>query len=308
MSKTRLKRHKLYKNWVCPRSIAESTYPAEAALLESIREEANPVFVPFPFVYTDNDDYHYHLAFMVEAVELLPLKMDLAFDSSWRAFESYYKRCVNGGNGFKLQNIAPALGVNLDASAHISTELDRLLSSTPVQSCEYFTQRILRDWQIAGTDYQRIWNRLTIPAGKHPTFELLLPEIAAKYSAPNPTPGDMRKASTLMRLVLKGDEVNLKGKLFRVPRSERISFLLNALLYTFRNDRFHGNVQPPFKSSLGTLKTYAHAHYCLIWAHFLFLYLISSVQPAFVPLDLLASNTGDNLRAFETLYRKRLLS
>lgn len=308
MSKTRLKRHKLYKDWVCPSLIEESSYPAESALRESISANASPVFVPFPFGYTDDDDYHYHLAFLVEAVELMPLKMDLAFDSTWRAFESFYKRCVNGGAGFQLQQIAPALGASLDATAHLSVELDLLLSSIPVQSCEYFTQRILRDWQIAGTDYHRIWNRLTNPAGKHPIFELLLPEIAAKYSAPNPTPGDMRKASTLMRLVLKGDEVNLNGKLFVVPRSERISFLLNALLYTFRNDRFHGNIQPPFKSSLGTLKTYAHAHYCLIWAHFLFLVLIPSVQPAFVPLNLLASNTGDNLRAFKTLYRKQLLS
>lgn len=306
MSKIRVKRHNHYKDWVLQAELPDSPYPAECALVERLRTKPSKVFTPYPFPFTDNDDYHYHLAFLVEAVELLPLKIDLSFDAVWRAFESFYKSHVIAPNDFKLGQEAPDLAAKIDTQSEHSQLLDTLLKNIPVQSCEYLIERIMRQWQRPNSDYQLIWNRLNNPANRHRSVTSLLASIAAKYNAPSPALGDQRKAAMLLRLALQGTEVDLSGTKIRLPRAERISFLINALLYTFRNDRFHGNMQPPFKSSVGTLQTYAHAQYCFIWGHFLFLFSTTLSTPTFANHPQLAENTRQNLEAFCEFYGSHL--
>ncbi len=277
-------------------------------MVERLRTKPSRLFFPYPFPYTDNDDYHYHLAFLVEAVELLPLKIDLSFDAVWRAFESFYKNHVIIPKDFKLNQEAPGLAAKIDAQTEHNTLLDELLRNIPVQSCEYLGERILGQWQLPNTDYQLIWNRLNNPPNKHPKVNDLLGRIAAKYRAPRSSIGDKRKAAMLLRLALQGAEVDVEGTKVQLPRSERISFLINALLYTFRNDRFHGNMQPPFKSSVGTLQTYAHAQYCFIWGHFLFLFSSTLSTPPFAEHQSLANNTRQNLAAFCDFYGSHLMA
>jgi hypothetical protein len=305
VSKIRIKRHKHYKNWVLVAELRHSPYPAEAALIERLQLKPSKVFIPYPFPYADNDTYHYHLAFLVEAVELLPLKIDLAFDAVWRAFESFYKSLI-APKDFKLGQEAPGLAAKIDAQPEHGVLLDELLGNIPVQSCEYLIERILGKWQSPNSDYHLIWNRLNNPPNKHTNVTNLLTRIAAKYKAPSPAVTDQRKAAMLLRLALQGIEVHVEGTRIQLPRAERISFLINALLYTFRNDRFHGNMQPPFKSSVGTLQTYAHAHYCFIWGHFLFLFSTALSTPAFAIQQQLAENTAQNLNLYCQFYASHL--
>lgn len=308
MSKIRVKRHNHYKEWALQSELPESPYPAEAALVERLRARPNKLFFPYPFPFTDNDDYHYHLAFLVEAIELLPLKIDLSFDAVWRAFEAFYKNHVIAPKDFKLGQEAPALAARIDAQTEHGALLDDLLKNIPVQSCEYLVERILGQWHLPNSDYLLIWNRLNNPPNKHLSITNLLTRIAAKYKAPSPALENQRKAAMLLRLALQGAEVDVEGTNIQLPRAERISFLINALLYTFRNDRFHGNMQPPFKSSVGTLQTYAHAQYCFIWGHFLFLFSTTLSTPAFANHQELAENTGRNLSAFCDFYGSHLMA
>jgi hypothetical protein len=302
MSKWRIQRHKHYVAWQMGQQ-PDFPYPAEAAMMERLAATGNRLFVPYPFPYTDDDTYHYHLAFLVEAVDLLPLKMDLSFDAVWRAFESMYTRSI-APKKYKLHEQAPIVASDIVAHVVLDQAVRDLLSSVPMQSCEYLAQRIFDGWRDPLTDWERIWNRLNNRRHGHVTH--LLEEIAIKYSAPVIALDDRRKVAILLRLALHGEEVDLQGAKIKIPVEERISFLLNALLYTFRNDRFHGGMQPPFKSSKGTLRTYTHAHYCFLWAHFLFLYALAKVQAAVVELHLLADNIGHNLEVYKKIYGKKI--
>jgi hypothetical protein len=306
MSKIRVKRHDHYKEWALKGDLPNSYYPAEAAFVNRLQTRPSQLFYPYQFPYVDSDVYHYHVAFLVEAVELLPLKMDLSFDAIWRAFEAFYKNSVMPQRDFKLNQEAPGLAANIDAKCELNLLLDDMFKNIPVQSCEYLVERIFQQWQIPSTDYTKIVNRLNNPAGNHLTIVDFLNRVAAKYRAPNLHPDNHRKAAMLLRLALDGQEVDVQGSKITLPRSERISFFINALLYTFRNDRFHGNVQPPFKSSVGTLQTYAHVHYCLIWAHFLLLFSMAISNPPFVKHRRLAENTQRNLVAFRDFYGSHL--
>jgi hypothetical protein len=306
MSNIRVQRHSHYKDWELPTELSTSPYPAESALIERLAAKPGKMFYPYPFPYTEDDDYHYHLAFLVEAVELLPLKIDLSFDAVWRAFESYYASRVVAPKPFKLGDEAPDLAALIDRQPEHDLNLNQLLSNIPSQCCEYLAKRVFREWRVAGTDYQKIWNRLNNPAGRHSSVITLLTKMAEKYNAPNMTDAERRKAAMLLRLALSGTEVDVLGTKIALPRAERISFLFNALLYTFRNDRFHGSMQPPFKSSVGTLHTYAHAHYCFIWGHFLFLFSTTLSAPSLVRHQELAENTGQNITAFCGFYGSHL--
>lgn len=312
MSSIRIKRHDLYKNWALPKTPHDSPFPAESALFNRLKERPTAFFHPYQFSYTDDDAYNYHLAFLVEAVELLPDKVDTSFDAVWRAFESYYGGQVIAPKDFKIQQEAPGIATDLACESELQPALDQLLKIIPVQSCEYLTQRIMKDWGIdmignTRTDYRLIFNRLENPPGKHPQVIPFLEKVARKYGAPSPVPDSARRAAMLLRLALHGDEVEIDGSKITLPQDQRISFLINALLYTFRNDRFHGNMQPPFKSSVGTLQTYAHAHYCFLWAHFLFLFALSKKMPS-ITSSKIAVNTIQNLTTFSTFYDKHLMA
>jgi hypothetical protein len=306
MSKVRLQRHNQYKGWQLSEVPMDSVFPAEAALAQRIRETGDELFAPYQFSFHEDDAYHYHLAFLVEAVELLPLKIDLAFDAIWRAFESLYAKQLPPPMAFKLGDIAPSFAGQIEATSEHDILLNRLLEMIPVQSCEYIAQRIFRTWNQPQSDYQKIWNRLENPPNNHNEIKDLLGRVATKYAAPNFVHGDERKAAMLLRLVIQGSEVEVGGVRITVPRAQRISFLLNALLYTFRNDRFHGSMQPPFKSSIGTIRTYAHVHYCFIWAHYLFLFRAMKNTPALAEAAELAANTLRNLESMGRIYGKHL--
>ena len=306
MSKVRLQRHNRYKGWLLSEVPPDSIFPAEAALVQRIRETEDQVFSPYQFSFHEDDTYHYHLAFLVEAVELLPLKLDLAFDAIWRAFESLYAKQLPPPTAFKLGDIAPSFAAQIDATSEHDILLNRLLEIIPAQSCEYIAQRIFRTWRQPQSDYQKIWNRLQNPSNNHDEIRGLLGRIATKYSAPNFALGDERKVAMLLRLMIQGTEVEVGGIKTTVPRSQRISFLLNALLYTFRNDRFHGSMQPPFKSSVGTIRTYAHVHYCFIWAHYVFLFRAMMHTPALADASGLAANTLRNVDSMIRIYGKHL--
>lgn len=302
MSKTRLERHRHYVNWRLDADL-DVSYPAEAAMMDRLVSTGNVLFVPYPFKYTDDAEFHFHLAFLVEAIELMPLKIDLSFDAVWRAFESVYKKAI-APNDFKLGQESPIVAKKIDKSADLDEVLNELFSAIPMQTCEYIVKRIFDTWRSHNSDWQKIWNRLNNPAPFHSDVRRLLEKMAAKYGAPKLQPVEQRKAAGLIRIALDGKEVNVNGTTIKLSRQERISFLVNALLYTFRNDRFHGSMQPPFKSSKGSLKTYAHTHYCFLWAHLLFLYSLGALLPKVVSHALISENTAKNLEAFRELYGK----
>ncbi len=242
----------------------------------------------------------------------MPEKLDLSFDAVWKAFESFYARHVIAPRDFKLHQEAPEIAKQIDSETKLQPVLAQLLEFIPIQSCKYIVQRIMLHWEVEKvgsnkTDYKLIWSRLTNPIGNHDDVTNLLHLIAKKYGAPSLTPDSSRKAAMLLRLALGGLEVEVQGTRTSIPQKQRVSFLINALLYTFRNDRFHGNMQPPFKSSLGTLQTYAHTHYCFLWAHLLFLFAVSKRLPNSVSIQDLANNTIANIETFSEFYGKHLL-
>jgi hypothetical protein len=134
----------------------------------------------------------------------------------------------------------------------------------------------------------------------------LLPEIAQKYSAPNVSQSDLRKSAMLLRKIFKGEKIKVGLFDDNFSLTERFSLLILGVLYTFRNDRFHGDMHPPFKSSLATLQTYAHAHFCFLATHHVFIQSLEEARWASANYNETALTLARNIDDFEQLYGKHL--
>ena len=315
MSQTRLARHNHYKNWMPPTSLPRSAYPAEDALSTAFEGVTTSLFSPYQFKYTTNNRYHYYLTFLIESLDLFPTHLDLAFDSCWRAFEAVCRDDVAYTLGKSVKQLTPFIARAISTNSTYQPCLGQLLSYIPVQACEYLAKRIYTDWPPDGDDSKNstlIMKRVGFgpgnpPIPNYPASVGLLKEIAIKYAAPALNADSIRRIATLLKKALNGDALIVGTQSCSLSLEERTALLIGALLYTFRNDRFHANIQPPFKSSTGTLQTYAHVHYCFIACHMLVLFGLSEAGIITRDDAAICDNTIDNLTAYRDFYRRHLV-
>jgi hypothetical protein len=182
-----------------------------------------------------------------------------------------------------------------------------LTGSIPAQSCEYFTDRLFSGYHITSPtgSSKRILDRLKLASTNVNLLELIH-NTAAKYGAPIMTTQNSRKAAMLFRKALQGTVVNVSSFTGSLSVAERLSLILLGILYTFRNDRFHGDLHPPFKSSLATLQTYTHAHFSFLVTYFLFLQTLHFSNKVPFKSDNIDQNITSNIQIFTQLYGKHI--
>lgn len=311
MGKTRLNRHKHYVSWQLSAPLPTSDYRAEQALIDAIQRTNSELFRTCSLPFTEDNDYHYTLSFLLEAIDLLPLHIDLTFDTMWRAFESLFiNHYPFSGNGISITTKTPEFAECLSSNSGYIPNLERLLQNIPFQSCEYLGSRIFDEWAHPITScsnrvLRRIRSMSEDNSIKLPTIIPALKDIAQKYGCPNHDLQKHRKLSGLIRLLIQGQSVEILGHTYLMTLKERIALIIGGMLYTFRNDRFHANVQPPFKSTRATLKTYTHAHYCMIFTHSILLFALVEICGAFKH-DPVIQNIEHNTDLLIDLYGKHV--
>lgn len=165
--------------------------------------------------------------------------------------------------------------------------IESALHAGPQQAWEFMTDR----WLVSPD--HRVLRRIADPDDpEHQCTHHLLKAIASQYSD-LATLADQRNAGRLIRLVMRGEQVNVDGEQFRLDLRQRTRLLLAGLLYTLRNDRVHGSMPSPFTSSAATLKTYTLPHYAFAVTYFLF--LVTAVERGHVQIS--AQTLTRNLQA-----------
>lgn len=304
MTKLRVQRVNYINQWQLDVECLDSIFPAERELIERIRSSQTSYFEPVMLTHSNNDRYHYYLNFIVESLELLPLKVDLAFDTCWKGFESLlFEHSVNWK---KAHEVLSSYAIDYEC-AQCSQYSDgkamiaRLMNAIPVQTCEYISLKLLNSDQ----ESKQIIDRLAWK-NNNAKFLTLLSEMKQKYGAPNLSPSDRRKSALLLRKVFQGENIKVGSFEDSLSLTERFSLLLLGVLYTFRNDRFHGGVQPPFKSSVAKLRTYAHAHFCFLATYHIFVQSLENSKWAKTNHSKTAIILLRNINYFEQLYGRHL--
>lgn len=281
---------------------ARPPLPIERAFLERVSRTGRPFFQPLELPDHGDVDYHRQISYLVDAFDSLPGRVDIAFDSSWKALESASKAVAAGNVTDRLKKLAA--GNLLHAEV-----VEKLLCGMPAQSCEYLFKRLVVDFlSLPTTDEQeRHQPNRRLRDLQDPDLETLVADLQRRYGAG----GDYeqhRKGAMLLRRAVAGEVVDLDGVKVQLDLRARTAILLSGLLYTARNDRFHGESFSPFVSSAATLRTYTHPYYLFLASHSLLTSLWAGDR-AGIGLDrnLVSANVTENLESARQLFGRHWL-
>jgi hypothetical protein len=240
---------------------AKFEFPAERKFFAKMKAAGlSQGMVAVPLDSSDNHQFQFYLGYLIDALDMLPMRPDHAFDHIWKALDAEF---------FIVQKEL----VNLSAS-RFDAFVDKVLNDPnaavafmdylkliPFQTCEYAAKRVI---QASATNDNN--SNILLSRAKQSLGSQFVDCLVSKYPPANngkPSPANQRKAGRLLKLVFDGKEVELAGAKFNIAAENQARFLVKVVLANSRNERFHGGVFPPFRSSSAKLSTYAHAYFLL---------------------------------------------
>ncbi|MCZ9300750.1 hypothetical protein [Corynebacterium marquesiae] len=270
-----------------------SQLPVEQAFADRVKQKADVFFKPIAVNDVDSIAFHRELSYLIDAFDSLPWRVDIAFDSTWKAFELETSETYGGNATDRLKETAG------DVESKV---IERLCSKIPVQSCEYLFKRLVSD-SLDGSIGHGLNQRIL-----HSTddkIRMLLNHLREAYGGGSAE--FRRKGAMLLRLAMQGDMLTLGDVTeFRLDTTSRARILISLFLYTTRNERFHGESFSPFVSSAARLRTYTHPYFAFLSSYYLLLSLWMEKRPLAMDVDLdgLIESLDDNFKmAFEVFGR-----
>ncbi|MCW0368527.1 hypothetical protein NB699_003510 [Xanthomonas sacchari] len=243
-------------------------FPAEEALVHRLaKHNLVSIFLPANLVHVENHGFHSLLAHCIDALDYLPLRPDFAFDQIWKALDAEFFRLVEVSANTNSQSRFSVFATYIASSPNCSNSHFALAPHIPLQTCEFFAKRLLDSTAYPNEQHsEKFMKRVkaTLGAG-------LLAAIGAKYDIdwlmPDKRADTQRRLGGLFKLIIGGNKITLDANSYQLSPAEVARLLISTVLPQFRNERFHGSVRPPFRSSSATLKTYAHSYFLLIYAY-----------------------------------------
>lgn len=262
MRKAPLKRTQLNNDW--PNISPDQKYFECEIEFKKLLESKNidQLFKPAQLNFLDDYKFQMLLAHILDSLDMLPLRPDLAFDNLWKKIDSIAlkKQLSNGNQNIsRFDFIIDELSKNDENFSIFNIYLQYL----PLQTCEYIAKRLIQEY--GKRDPKGNLNNLSKRANsllgaeavqafieKYPRQENGKPNATDTFQA-----GKCLKILFSTRKIILGD--NDKEYTFE---SKNLSiFLIKTILPMYRNERFHGAVFPSFRSSKATISSYAHAYY-----------------------------------------------
>jgi hypothetical protein len=276
-------------------------------------------FRPVNFNYSNEKYFQRSVAYILDSLDFLPNRPDLAFDFIWRAIDFLTAQSVMEENiPFNNDKDILKASVNIiwtnyfNNNTNIKNDLLLLLQRMPVQSCEYLFKRIYSTYDESkpNNPNKEIARLIGFDGGTVRNIEAkkIIDLIKAKY--PYSDSIQRRKGSRFLYRYIKGDELTLSTEdqtyTIQADFSQTLNFLINGILYTFRNDRAHGGVFSPFRSSKATLRTYAHCSFSFLLGYYLLIALLHNRDSNLIIEESLHTNYSTNIELFIKLYGRSL--
>jgi len=265
------------------------------------------ILKPIKLPVVEDFQFQRLLSFKIDIYEQLPFRPDIGFDLAWRTFEAYstYFSDLSNWSTTKTWKILKKVSEDilepqLNNNHNLNNAFETLRDSIPLQACEYLIRRMLEPTTASIKSQQN----MIIDRFKDAAGERLYEAVKKKY--PSLTPESQRRAGMLLQLIVRGERVEIEGTNFQLCREQILKLLINGILYTYRNERFHGDAFSPFKSSKTRIKTYAHSYYSLITVYFFITILI--LNDARCPIDAseLALSLADNTSRYNLVFSNQI--
>lgn len=215
--------------------------------------------------------FHRQVSYLIDAFDLCPYRVDLAFDSVWRAFEQSISEKE------KMETVTDNL-LHLAKDDDLDhTLVAGLCKNIPMQSCEYLFKRLMPPGDNE-TDKRGEGVRNRIRNLNNQEINQLVDFLHTNY--PNNTDTERRNGAVFLRKVLRKEQLE-HGQLknFELSDVARAHVLLSLFLYTARNERVHGDSFSPFLSSTASIKTYTHPYYAFLSTYYLLMSIWTKIFP-----------------------------
>ncbi|MDU6249699.1 MAG: hypothetical protein E6612_12395, partial [Paeniclostridium sordellii] len=259
---------------------------------------------------------------IMDALDNLPYRPDIAFEFYWKAIDNLLKLLDTSSTTskeqlqFSIRQVWIKKANNNEKLNDLFSELTYQIKST---SAKYLYKRLYENY-----DKRVRFENQSIKSTRQLLMRLkdyhsdlssnniynIIEYIGYQYGYDNRNSYEkIHKGSRFLMLLLKRKNLVLKNNIevngrltnsIKLNLEEQFNFMINGLLYTFRNDRFHGNIISPFRSSLSKFETYSHPFYCLIWAELLLLLLLEEL--GFADMDSIIKHCTKNLNFYKELF------
>ncbi len=233
--------------------------PIEKAFDDRVENTGGQFFKPVAVKDLDDVVFHREISYLIDAFDALPKRVDQAFDSAWKAFELETAPFA----GRRITDRLETASLRLDAAV-----VAAICAAVPAQTCEYAYKRLVADF-IDERAEEGLKSRVRVRST--PQLDQLLDYLKQTYGGSS-SQGARRKGAMLLRRALRGETLTLgDADGFRLDGESLSRFLVLLLLYTARNERFHGTSFSPFVSSDATISTYSHPYFLFLASYYLLL-------------------------------------
>ena len=292
---TKLLRLKYHNDW--PKRFQ---FPAEEAF-DALMHERGIVrtLVPANLALSDDHTFQSYLGFIIDALDMLPMRPDLAFEHLWKALDAEFfivQQEIGNHNCSRFDGFVDKVLNDPKTAAGFL----QYLPSIPLQTCEYGAKRVIEASSRNDNHSNTLLGRAKSAVG-----EPFINELVCKFPPSanhKPSSSDQRNAGRLFKMLFNGQAIELNGTQFAFTDKQRALFVIKVILANSRNERFHGGVFPPFRSSAATTSTYSHAYYLFHISYALLLDVFLYREYGVIQIDDVRQAIVANVSVFNQLF------
>jgi len=280
-------------------------------------ETGKKLFSPMSYSYSTDREYNIAISFMIDALDMLPNYPNFAFEFIFKAVDIYSEKLYATIPQLtqRLQNLVDYEITNLFSNTNFLKVVEKLFKEIPNSTCQYLYARLLDEYDESQTIYnqkgkcKQIIGRIVKRGNdinQYSNLAKILEYACKKYKYDSDNYSEsIRKGSRFIFNIFTKDEMDIDGCIVELNTSDKLTLWINGVLFTMRNDRAHGDGISSFKSSLTSLKTYAHNYFCFLSVYIL---LSAMLEPTKVGNEETLSNFTNNIESYRSLFGKKILN
>lgn len=277
-------------------------FPAEKEFIEQLKKHnLQQALSVAQLGVSEQYEFQFYLGYLIDALEMLPLRPDLAFDHLWKALDAEFFIVQSEINDNNIARFDAFVDKVMNDPKAASSFLE-YLSVIPYQTCEYAAKRIIK----ASSNLDSNHNKTLFSRAQNTLGQDFCNAFISKYppsTKGKPSPDDQRKAGRLLKLIFINNTVELSGKTYSFTETQKAKFLIKVVLTNYRNERFHGDVfSSTFRSSTATLKTYSHAYYLLHISYALLLDVFLYREYGVIKIEDVRKVADKNIKLFSSIF------
>lgn len=310
-------RVKYINDWKVNKNIPALDYefPVEKQFRNRVKNSESSIFKPLKFPYNDNKNFQVLVSFILDGLRFLPYRPDISFDSFWKALEVEVCR-INGKQNI-TDSLAAASCIHWSSyfaiNQNVKSALYDALASAPVQTFELGAKHTVGSVAMLNSQaplditIQTPQNKRLIrfPSdNQRGNLKDFLLDASVHFNGVA-SPENMRKCALLLRRIFSGQLNPSKtavSSAFSISDQEKLHFFVSGIMYTFRNNRFHGSSPSPFTSSVAAMTTYAHTYYMVFVTYSLLIISMSISGSLTVTSNEIEENIRENRNIVSELF------